>query len=90
MHGKPGAFRAHTVGVGLGLGLGEALACPDALPVGEAAECWLAGVNVLQPATARMTRSEPDTTGSHARRRVLATDECMPDRIRATGQWAAA
>jgi hypothetical protein len=61
--GKPGAFRAHTVGVGLGLG--EALACPDALPVASAAECWLAGVNVLQPEAAIITESEHDSTGSH-------------------------
>jgi hypothetical protein len=51
--------------VGVGLGLGEALACPDALPVASAAECWLAGVNVLQPEAAIITESEHDSTGSH-------------------------
>jgi hypothetical protein len=56
------------------------------LPVGGTAECWLAGVNMLQPDTAIMAKSEPETTGSHARRRVRAADECMPDRIRAPGR----
>jgi hypothetical protein len=56
------------------------------LPVGGTAECWLAGVNILQPDTAIMTKSEPETTGSHARRRARAADECMPDRIRAPGR----
>jgi hypothetical protein len=66
-HGKPGAFRAQTLGVGVGLGLGEGVADgPDALPVGSASERWLAGVNMLQPDTARVTKSEHETTGSHA------------------------
>ena len=57
VQGKPGAFRAQTLGVGVGLGLGDGVAGdPDALPVGSAAERWLAGVNLLQPDTARMTR----------------------------------
>ena len=68
VHGKPGAFLAHTVGVGDGLGVGEADADPDALPEGgSVVECWLAGVNILQPDTPRMTKSEPETTGSHVR-----------------------
>ena len=87
VQGKPGAFLAHTLGVGDGLGVGEDGADPDVLPEGSAAECWLAGVNILQPDTAIATKSEPETTGSHARRRVRAADECMPDRIRAPGRW---
>jgi hypothetical protein len=67
VQGKPGAFLAQTLGVGAGLGMGAGVACPDALPVATAAECWLAGVNMLQPDTARMTKSEHETTGSHAR-----------------------
>ena len=67
MQEKPGAFLAHTLGVGVGLGLGVEDAGPDVLPEGSAAECWLAGVNMLQPDTAIMTKSEPETTGSHAR-----------------------
>jgi hypothetical protein len=62
---KPGAFRAQTLGVGVGLG--EGVACPDAPPVATVVECWLAGVNMLQPDTARITKSEHETTGSHAR-----------------------
>jgi hypothetical protein len=58
---------AHTLGVGDGLGVGEDDADPDVLPVGSVVECWLAGVNIPQPDTARMTKSEPETTGSHAR-----------------------
>ena len=85
VQGKPGAFRAQTLGVGVGLGLGVGVACPDALPVATV-ECWLAGVNILQPDTARITKSEHETTGSHARRRVRAADQCMPDRIRAMGR----
>jgi hypothetical protein len=67
VHGKPGAFLAHTLGVGDGLGVGEDDADPDVLPEGRVVECWLAGVNILQPDTPRMTKSEPETTGSHAR-----------------------
>ncbi len=67
MQGKPGAFLAHTLGVGVTLGVGDDGADPDALPEGSVNECWLAGVNMLQPETPRATRSEPETTGSHAR-----------------------
>jgi hypothetical protein len=71
VQGKPGAFLAHTLGVGvtLGLGVDDPDEDPDldATPEGSAAECWLAGVNTLQPDTPRMTKSEPKTTGSHAR-----------------------
>jgi hypothetical protein len=67
VQGKPGAFLAHTLGVGVTLGVGDDDDGPDVLPEGPAAECWLAGVNMLQPDTARMTKSEPETTGSHAR-----------------------
>jgi hypothetical protein len=70
--GKPGAFRAQTLGVGVGLGLGDGVACPDVLPEGRAAECWLAGVNMLQPDATRITKSEHEITGSHGRRRVRA------------------
>ena len=66
VQGKPGAFRAQTLGVGVGLGLGVGVACPDAPPVASD-ECWLAGVNMLQPDATIMTKSEHDTTGSHAR-----------------------
>ena len=71
MQGKPGAFLAHTLGVGvtLGLGVGDPDDGPDpgAPPEGSVDECWLAGVNMLQPDTPRMTKSEPEITGSHAR-----------------------
>jgi hypothetical protein len=71
VQGKPGAFLAHTLGVGVTLGLGDddddADPDPGVPPEGSAAECWLAGVNMLQPDTPRMTKSEPETTGSHAR-----------------------
>jgi hypothetical protein len=67
VQGKPGAFLAHTLGVGVGLGLGVDDADPDVLPVSGTAECWLAGVNMLQPDMAIMTKSEPETTRSHAR-----------------------
>jgi hypothetical protein len=67
VQGKPGAFLAHTLGVGVTLGVGDDGDDPDVPPEGSAAECWLAGVNMLQPDTARMTKSDPETTGSHAR-----------------------
>ena len=71
MQGKPGAFLAHTLGVGVTLGLGvgdpDDDPDPDAPPEGSVDECWLAGVNMLQPDTPRMTKSEPEITGSHAR-----------------------
>ena len=70
VQGKPGAFLAHTLGVGVTLGLGvraDPDPDPDVPPEGSADECWLAGVNMLQPDTPRMTKSEPETTGSHAR-----------------------
>jgi hypothetical protein len=71
VQGKPGAFLAHTLGVGVALGLGvddpDDDPDPDVPPEGSVDECWLAGVNILQPDTPRMTRSEPETTGSHAR-----------------------
>jgi len=68
VQGKPGAFLAHTlgVGVGVGLGVGDDDADPDE-PLEGSAECWLAGVNILQPDAPRMTKSEPVTTGSHTR-----------------------
>jgi hypothetical protein len=69
VQGKPGAFLAHTWGVGVTLGLGDddPVPDPDEPLEGSVDECWLAGVNILQPDTPRMTRSEPETTGSHAR-----------------------
>ena len=69
MQGKPGAFLAHTWGVGVTLGLGDddSDSDPDEPLEGSVDECWLAGVNMLQPDTPRMTKSEPETTGSHAR-----------------------
>ena len=71
MQGKPGAFLAHTLGVGVGVGVGLGLGVVDADPEvpsgGSVVECWLAGVNILQPDTPRTTKSEPETTGSHAR-----------------------
>jgi hypothetical protein len=71
VQGKPGAFLAHTWGVAVTLGLGVDDPAPDPgadVPLeGGADECWLAGVNMLQPDTPRMTKSEPETTGSHAR-----------------------
>jgi hypothetical protein len=65
VQGKPGAFLAHTLGVGVTLGLGDDDV--DVPPEGSVDECWLAGVNILQPDTPRMTKSDPETTGSHAR-----------------------
>jgi hypothetical protein len=67
VQGKPGAFLAHTLGVGVALGLGDDDPDPDVPPEDSVEECWLAGVNMLQPDTPRMTKSEPETTGSHAR-----------------------
>jgi hypothetical protein len=76
-----GAILAQTRGVGLGLGVGVAVA--DRLPDdGRSAECWLAGVNMLQPARPAVASRQPSATGSRTRRCVRPAEEGMPDRIR--------
>ena len=80
---KPGAILAQCFGFGLGVGLGVAEADFDAWPL-PSASCWLAGVNMLQPASVSVaSRQQHSAAGRRAERCRRGTGEGTPARIRA-------
>ena len=81
---KPGAILAQCFGFGLGVGLGVAEAdCDDGDE--PSASCWLAGVNMLHPASVRAaSRPQHSTPRRRAEWRERVTGEGTPARIRVT------